>query len=484
MAKKRKHADLNDENRTPYKNSRPSHPDNDSEETPQAPQARIDPTYGQRGAFPGLDDPLNEDELFYGPANDGLEYLRMVRSEAKSVPNLLVAPTEAATGTKDEGLYEDCSRGYYADGAYTAAPFGTALDMRNGVDDDEDEDVDPQEAYYAALCARFAALSSLLQETPPMSIGTGMPPSCFKPRRMRNTILRALPKTALLAQIPQETVVTSLVVLEDILTVSNLRSLRGRNIGAWAWGLLARCRDLGTMQSEEVGILRSLGKKAVWLLRRIAAGEVVGDGDDGGEREAESDDEDDEEGEEEEEEKEEQEEEEEDTGSGEVDDFAATGEATGNEIPEESIDEKEAEATENENNINIAPKDSELDLDDSHIADSNDVAGSKPSPQNRQEDPLPEAQQRALATLHNLDTNTKDEQTISPIYTSQHQKATPAPPLTGEQQQNAEPSKIAESPPLDKDSIRATLDMIVTIVGEFYGQRDLLDGRLVWDETV
>ena len=39
---------------------------------------RNDPTYGQKSAFPGLDDVVG-DELFYGPAEDGMEYLRMVR---------------------------------------------------------------------------------------------------------------------------------------------------------------------------------------------------------------------------------------------------------------------------------------------------------------------------------------------------------------------------------------------------------------------
>jgi hypothetical protein len=39
---------------------------------------RVDPVTGQHGAFPGLDDD-DPDELFYGPANDGLDYLRMVR---------------------------------------------------------------------------------------------------------------------------------------------------------------------------------------------------------------------------------------------------------------------------------------------------------------------------------------------------------------------------------------------------------------------
>ena len=43
-------------------------------------QGRLDPVYGQHGAFPGLyDDHGEEDDLFYGPASDGLEYLRMVR---------------------------------------------------------------------------------------------------------------------------------------------------------------------------------------------------------------------------------------------------------------------------------------------------------------------------------------------------------------------------------------------------------------------
>ena len=47
------------------------------EDKPQT-AAKVDPTYGQRGAFPGLDDGP-DDELFYGPADDGLAYLRMVR---------------------------------------------------------------------------------------------------------------------------------------------------------------------------------------------------------------------------------------------------------------------------------------------------------------------------------------------------------------------------------------------------------------------
>lgn len=36
-----------------------------------------DSTHGQFGAFPGLED--DDDGEFYGPANDGVDYLKMVR---------------------------------------------------------------------------------------------------------------------------------------------------------------------------------------------------------------------------------------------------------------------------------------------------------------------------------------------------------------------------------------------------------------------
>ena len=40
--------------------------------------SRIDPSTGLRSAFPGLDD-IDNGEMFYGPANDGMDYLKMVR---------------------------------------------------------------------------------------------------------------------------------------------------------------------------------------------------------------------------------------------------------------------------------------------------------------------------------------------------------------------------------------------------------------------
>lgn len=39
---------------------------------------RVDPSSGLRTAFPGLEED-DHGQPFYGPANDGLDYLRMVR---------------------------------------------------------------------------------------------------------------------------------------------------------------------------------------------------------------------------------------------------------------------------------------------------------------------------------------------------------------------------------------------------------------------
>lgn len=69
---------------SPYaKRSRISYADDNNSPEDRSPsmtheRPRNNPLYGQKNAFPGLDVEV-EDELFYGPAEDGMEYLRMVR---------------------------------------------------------------------------------------------------------------------------------------------------------------------------------------------------------------------------------------------------------------------------------------------------------------------------------------------------------------------------------------------------------------------
>ena len=81
---------------------------------------------------------------------------------------------------------------------------------------------------------------------------------------------------AVLVRLTQESVIWGLDVLESLLTLANLRGKRGKYVEAWIWGLLGKCREVGQMGSEEVGVVRNLGKRAVWLIRRIRAGDVTG----------------------------------------------------------------------------------------------------------------------------------------------------------------------------------------------------------------
>ncbi len=80
--KKRKSGAITDDVSPYHKCARPSlapSDNNENEPSEDVPRPRPDPSTGLRSAFPGLDADGNDDELFYGPASDGFEYLRMVR---------------------------------------------------------------------------------------------------------------------------------------------------------------------------------------------------------------------------------------------------------------------------------------------------------------------------------------------------------------------------------------------------------------------
>jgi len=82
MARKRRNSSSSESEGQPSpKRARPfSIDDFDLEYEPTRTEAaKVNVTYGQKAAFPGLGDDGEGDELFYGPANDGIEYLRMVR---------------------------------------------------------------------------------------------------------------------------------------------------------------------------------------------------------------------------------------------------------------------------------------------------------------------------------------------------------------------------------------------------------------------
>ena len=344
-------------------------------------------------------------------------------------------------------LYADYPQGYYSDGAYTATPVPLSYPRQADTNGGQQEDLDPQEAYYASLCARFKELSSSLQSPPPRAAPDNTDIYYLdwrKTQLWRKNILSAAPKMVLLAQHTQESVICGLEVLESLLTSANLRGKHAKNIGAWSWSLLGRCREVGQMSSEEVGVLRKLGKQAVWLLRKIRTGEVITEAADEPNADAgEADEEEgylDEEGERDEERMED--------GAGLLDAVDA------DDVYPPRIDPITTTTSTLEDNSSAHPivttSDADLAKAKQHVLDS--LALDKPQ-------------------TNSSDTNDRNEDSLK--------TPTKTPTVTELEVNGPEGSKERAD---ETATLHATLDMLVTIIGEFYGQKDLLDGRLLWDE--
>ncbi|MCJ1427796.1 hypothetical protein MMC29_005701 [Sticta canariensis] len=439
MTQKRKNAGSSSENLLESKRLRPTNfcGSDDEPSTLANPQSRVDPTYGQRSAFPGLDEPFVDDALFYEPARDGFEYLQMVRSEAKGVPNLLVAPLSPRVIATDR--YSDREHGYYADGAYTAAPDTT---IRSS---DEEDEEDPQEAYYTSLCRRFFSLSATLQHPPPIPITSttsAVEQSSFNPSspaRWRRYIFNTQPRMLLLHQLGQADVVSGLAMLETLLSSTNLQ--KRKNLGAWAWGLLAKCREVGQMSSEEVSVLRDLGKKAGGIIRGIIAGikEEEEDGVNAGEREE----------------------------------------------GEDSYEK--AKRVDAGSKIAYSPGGEPLrPIEHPQILDHNGVSNATqsmeiPTSSSKSTDPLAAARQRLLESLQSSSPDAFESETCAAQGPTDNGLEHPKQEHMGDMAQRGVGQQDIGNDETEL-MIHATLDMIVTIVGEFYGQRDLLDCRILWGE--
>ncbi|PYI30317.1 hypothetical protein BP00DRAFT_436948 [Aspergillus indologenus CBS 114.80] len=396
---------------SPYaKRSRASYADEgDDDETRQTvtpyERPRNHPVYGQKSAFPGLDTG-GDDELFYGPAEDGLEYLRMVRSTATTTA--VTATTTLTTTTTTTTSPPPLREGIYQDGVYfvptnasqppTTGPSASAPPASHPQQPADMEILPAQSTYYTLLHHRFRLLRSILKCTPPPAAIAALDHDhpISLPRHARNArrewrrlLLAVDPQTVQLACMDMESVLGVLGIMARVMS-ENVRSgdeAKVRRIAAWAWGLLARCREVGQLGTEEVGEIRDLGKRAVRVLGRMREVEVeVEDGRKGGGGGGEDEDE--------------------EEGEGDVE-----GEA---EAEAEGEGEGEGSATGNEVEVDLEMRDADAHANAHADADA-DANG------------------------------------------------------------NSAASEVALQ-------IRAMLDMVITVVGEYYGQRDLLQAREFWRE--
>ena len=167
-----------------------------------------------------------------------------------------------------DSVYGDF-RGYYEDGAYVA----TSQAVWESPDPAEGEEIDQQTRYFNTIIARHEFLRAQLQETPPIKVlealGQDHPTHIGKltvaiAKWWRWKMRTVDPRPAQIASMDKPTVLRLL----GLLTGGTLLK-RGAEVevgvSRWAWSLLARLPERGELTSEEIGVVRELGKKAVLI---------------------------------------------------------------------------------------------------------------------------------------------------------------------------------------------------------------------------
>lgn len=325
--------------------------------------------------------------------------------------------------------YEPEGGGFYSDGAYVAIPMQGASDEQHEI-----LHLDPQEAYYTALLGRFERLRSILSTSPPLSAPPidpavrsllGKP----KPSPWKHALLKSQSTPMLLASLPHENVVFGIEVLESLLTMKNLSGGARHRLGAWTWGLLGRCRGVSEMDSEDVSVLRGLGKKSCALLRRLRAGEQLDGADEDVEITQKSSD---------------------NAGRDKINGDVC--ENDGENGKDDAVDDRLHRNESDGKDGKVESASAEIDPPPDRFPGHDAMCDSQIEGAS-----LEEVRTRLLKGLSGADQVFIGDADDPPI-----------------EHESAEPAQVSDA--------HATLDMIVTLVGECYGQRDLLDARLAWEE--
>ncbi|KEF52763.1 uncharacterized protein A1O9_11180 [Exophiala aquamarina CBS 119918] len=241
----------------------------DEEESKEKPQ--LDEYTGQAGAFPGLG--KDSDDLFYGPASDGIDYLRMVRSEARGVPHILTVPSTQSVGFQKHTVsVQGNGGGVYYDGTYTA--------LADPSTEQGETPPDAQEFYYDALLKQFRVVQATMRCTPPLAVLESLassrlisfPGDSRQARVQWEALVSTVdPHPAQIAVMDPKSVLELVTLLRKKLNIYFSSRDEGTvsRVGAWLWATLGKCRDRGELSSEEIGELRLLAQRAIDIQARF-----------------------------------------------------------------------------------------------------------------------------------------------------------------------------------------------------------------------
>ena len=225
----------------------------------------------------------------------------MAPKAGPQLPPHLAGPGSHNDEAVDRSIYGNGigdSRGYYHDGAYTAVPDSEYSDTDINIEDDSDTEgrndaataaaqTALQQSYFSILISQFQALRDLLHANPPHELVAALDREHgtfvgdFGPRSKtfavwNHRIRYTDPQPVQIAAMDRR---NALKVLRIVLGGKFIRrghELRERT-SRWIWALLARLPDRGEMDYTEVGWVRELGKRAVLMMVSIAQMDALRD---------------------------------------------------------------------------------------------------------------------------------------------------------------------------------------------------------------
>lgn len=340
-------------------------------------------------------------------------------------------------------IYEDGIgdfRGRYEDGAY----FVSARDDgQSSISSNIIEDHNSQLAYFDSILARYETLRSKLRRLPPPKIVEQLGkdyPTYLGPLNKATAkwwlwkMRTSDPRSAQIASMDKSTILRLLGLITQGSTLKRGSEITV-GISTWVWSLLARLPDRGELTSEEIGVVRELGKKAVLVGMGLQKAQIWEKG---------------------------------------IQEVEAGYDSDVHEEEEELVD---------------YVNDEEIVLDD--VEDANEEGEVQPTNSTIRSD--------NITTQDTSNSNTFEAVPLNGDFTEPDSLAAIKAKLLArihdqEPEVNLEPeihdpepiSTQEGSPPqeLSKWNTKATVDIIITIAGEVYGQRDLLEFRGSWSQLV
>ncbi|CEI69968.1 hypothetical protein FVEN_g7175 [Fusarium venenatum] len=443
----------------------------------------IDPTWGQKYVFADNEHattiPAGEESDFEDDA-DAMAYLNSVRQQAAGIPHLLVAPKvqigpqlpaelrgddeDDGEGPVDRSIYNDGigdSRGWYEDGAYMAMPDeandeGNYEEGEYPEDDDDsyDEEVAIHEAYFTSVMDHYLHLRTILHAATPQNARSRLAKAQLKTEAPADNqtsviatwsrILRDTDPHPL--QIAHMSKDTTLRILRIMLGGKFLR--RGYTLpertSRWVWALLARLPDRGELNYAEIGWIRDLGRRAVLLGRSLsemaALRDELAEGGLGAHEAVDrsSSDED---------------------VMADPEDMEVEGAISAEEDEDDSTPPETGQEVEQTSKV-TEPTTSSLpkpDAEEGEIEEEEDVAMDTASDSDAEEGEL-------AAPESDVNLEAAKERLLAQIN-------------GGVAQEGDEGAAKEAAKQRLRANLRATINMILTVAGEFYGQRDLLEFR-------